>query len=457
MEHSNTVATLLALFLILWTIISMRARDTDTSPAILHNAVWAGALLIVGSGLMRYTPMSGYAWLLIASAILAFNIGVAIAGARSKYRSGNPVPIVTAKPLLTRRMYRTLILGFSVGFTVYLVTIGNNYGLATLIRNPASIRGYTDVTYLEAFPLYGKLLFYLGPLCLILTIFPEFVQGLRKSPLVWRLAIMVYLAAAQVAALQRTNIFIAIVWTVGLLILRLRNQDADGQPRRVTPKRVVSLTVAAIFGFIVFQSLALALGKEGTNNTAITSVVDPRLRNSPALSVMGYASSGVVAFGKLTDSQNTEWPPALSRGPVYGDYNPQTWGAATLAGPLKLIPGIRHWNEIGPFVFLPMPTNVYTWLDPWYRDFRWLGVLCGPFIAGAIIGSFAKRRHHSPEAMLAAGLLIGFSILTTFANKYMSVMTIVIYFALWFLGTLRRSRETAEQRRGVEPRRPVLS
>lgn len=449
MEDSNTVATILALFVILWTIISVRSRDTDTSPAILHNAVWAGGLLIIGSGLMRYAPMSGYAWLLIASAIFCFNSGVVIAGARPKYRFVKLAPVVTARFLVTRRMYRTLLLGFSVGFAVYLVTIAENYGLATLILDPARIRSYSDVSYMEAFPLYGKILFYLGPLCLILTIFPEFVQGLRERPLVWRLAIMTYLAGAQVATLQRTNLFVGIVWAAGLLVLRLQHQDSDGQPRRLNSKKVVSLMAAAVVGLIVFQGVALALGKTGTENSAINSVVDPRLRNNPATSVFHYASSGIPAFGKLADSQNEEWPPPPSGRPVYGDYNPQTWGAATFAGPLKLIPGGPHWNEIGPFIYLPVPTNVYTWLEPWYRDFRWAGVLFGSFITGIIIGRFARRRHHSPEAMLAASLLVGFSGLAIFVNRYMSVMSVVIYVTLWFMGALRRSRETSEPKRDV--------
>lgn len=455
MNNSNTIATALASLIILWTIISVKARSTVTLPAILHNAAWAAGLLIVGSGLMRYDPTSRYTWILIASSILCFNVGITMAGAQPKYRTVTSAPIAREGFLVTRRMYRTILLAFSLGFMTYLVTIAQSFGLSTLISDPQSIRAYSGVSYMESFPLYGKILFYLGPLCLVLTIFPDFVEGLRGRSLAWRVLVMVYLAGAQIAALQRTNLFVAILWIAGLLILRLTRENSHGQPRGLNSKKILSLMATCIVGLTVFQGLAFALGKTGTENAASNYLIDPRLRNNPISSVFDYASGGIPAFGKLVDSPNESWPPVRSNSSnIYGDYNPQTWGAATLAGPLKLVPGVPHWSEIAPFTLLPTPTNVYTWLEPWYRDFRWVGVLFGPFITGAIIGRFASRSHRSPEAMLMASLLVGFSGIAAFVNRYMAVMSLVIYAAIWLLGTLRRSREAAElSKNSVTPHR----
>jgi hypothetical protein len=459
MENSNTVAAFLALLIILWMVMSRKADSIDTSPAILHNATWAGALLIVSSGLLGYDPISGYAWLLIASAILCFNIGVTIAGMRPKYGSANVDPIAAARPLVTRRMYRTLLLGFSVGFAIYLATIASNFGLATLLKDPTSVRLYADVNYLEAFPLYGKVLFYLGPLCLILTIFPEFVQGHRGGRLLWRLAIMAYLAIAQIATLQRTNLVVGFAWAAALLILRLHYTRTDGQLRRLTPKIIASFILMLVVGFVFFQGIAIALGKTDTNNGIINSAASPSIQNSQAISVLYYASSGIVAFGRLADSQNEKWPPTSSTGFVVGDYNPQTWGLATFVGPLKLIPGVRHWTEVEPFNYVPVPTNVYTWLDPWYRDYRGAGVLFGAFFTGIIIGNVVRRARNSPEAMLMAGLLVGLSGFAIFVNRYMTVMSVVSYLALWFLGVQRRSNEASElreERREAAKKRPMI-
>lgn len=444
MDSSNSFAIVLALAVISWMALSASAPNIDTSVTMLHNAAWAGGLLIVGSGLLRFSPISAYAWLLIGSAILLFNAGVAIAGARPKTSGVGSTAFSKGKFLITHRAYRVLLLSFSIGFAAYLSTIARTFGLSTLISNPASIRGYSDVNYMQDFPLYGKILFYLGPVCLVLTVFPEFVQGLSDRSLASRWVTMAYLAGAQLATLQRTVLFVGITWAAGVLVLRLKRAGVDGRPGGLNSKRLASIFVAAIVGLVAFQGLALVLGKTGTENIEVSSAVDARLRGNPATGVLLYVSGGIPAFGKLVESQNDSWPPEFRGGPVYGDYNPQTWGAATFVAPLKLFPEAPHWSEVAPFTYLPVPTNVYTWLEPWYRDFRWVGVLFGSVVSGFIIGRFAKRRDDSPEALLAASLLVGFSALATFTNRFMTVMALVIYITIWVLGVVRRSRARKE-------------
>lgn len=452
----------LGLVVLAWSLLTLPARNGAMLPATLHNGAWVIALLIMGSGLMNYDPLSDYAWLVIGSSIFAFNLAILMGGgARSRPIAASGE--IRAVPLVTMGQYRFLTALFSIGFGIYLLTIAHSFGLTTLVTDPAAIRGYSTVSYMEAFPIYGKVLFYLGPLCLILTLFPQYVDGLkgRRS----RLPLALYFTGAQVATLQRTNLFVCLVWAGGLIMLTLLQPDPLEGRVRIDGRRLVALLGAVIVGLAVFQGLAVALGKTGNNNAAIASVVNPALQNSPLTGVLHYASSGVPAFGKLVESTNNDWPPADSTGPVYGDYNPQTWGLATFAGPLKLVPGIPHWQEIAPFIYLPLPTNVYTWLEPWYRDFRAAGVMVGSFLLGLVVSSVARRRYFSPEAMLLAGLLVGFTALATFVNRYMSVMSIVLYAAIWAFGRARRRRERSgvpdhvngispAHARTVAPRRP---
>jgi hypothetical protein len=377
---------------------------------------------------------------------VCLNFGIVVSGTRPETLTDRDTATIVHKHLVTQGVYWMLLVGFSFGFAIYLATIARTFGLEALLSSPDTIRGETTVRYLEVFPLYGKLFFYLGPVCLILTVFPEFVEGLRGRALGLRLAVMAYIAGAQLATLQRTVLFVGITWAAGLLVLRLKTRGADGRFSSVNVKRIASIAIAAIVGLIAFQGLALALGKTGTENVAISSRVSPGLRGNPATALLLYASGGIPAFGRLVDSTNEDWPPEDARGAVYGAYNPQTWGAATFAGPLKLVPMERHWSEVAPFVSLPVPTNVYTWLEPWYRDFRWVGVLLGSILIGLVMGSFARRRSGSPEAMLAASLLVGFSALAAFTNRFMTVISIVIYVTIFVLGVLRRMREAAEAR-----------
>lgn len=460
MTGSDTVANALALGLLLWTVLSARWRETSMWPAVLHNIAWIVALLMVGSGLMNYYPLPSYAWILIVCSLVCFNVGVAIAGLRRHRRTDRSAQMSTTvqRPpdAVSYWVYLALILGFTVGFAVYLSTIASNFGLATLWTDPAAIRSNREVAYLEEFPLYGKVLFYLGPLCLVLTAFPHFVKGLSAKPRLLRLGIAMYLALAQVAVLQRTNLFVAILWMVGLLILHAQNaRNGQATPPRSLGRTLAGVMVAIVVAIVAFQGIALALGKTGDSDSRVTLFVDPELRGGSLVSVFIYASSGVPAFGQLVESDNQAWPPVLSDD-VVGDYNPQTWGRATLSGPLKLVPGVPHWDQVAPFTRLPIPSNVYTWLEPWYRDFRLVGVIMGSFLTGFVIGRASRRSHRSHEAMLFAGLLVGFTGLAAFINRYFEVMSVVLYltiFGIWWLGHRGRALWAAGYRNSRAPQR----
>lgn len=434
---SNLVALTLGLGLSFWVLISLQGVQKSALPAMLHNCSWMVALLTIGTGLIAYKPLSMYVWVLIAGAIFAFNFGISLACKTPRPPSiSKPV----AGPLATRFQYRFLLIAFTLGLFVYLITIARLYGVGTLLSNPASIRADSTKNYLEVFPLYGKILFYLGPTCLILTLFPEYVEGSQRLAL--RAPLVVLLVAAQLVTLQRTNLFVCLLWFSGLIILRIQSTFPSRSLRRVTRKQVVALVISVCVGLVVFQGIAVALGKTGSNIAAINSATDGTVKGSPIASALYYSSSGVAAFGILVESADERWPADKSIGLVYGAYNPQTWGKATFSGPLKLIPGIQHWNEVAAFVKTPGPTNVFTWLEPWYRDFRAPGVVFGSLAMGLIIGSFSRRAGSTPELTLLAGFLLGLSGLASFLNRYMFVMTVVIYSTIWILGRLRNHRDS---------------
>ena len=386
---------------------------------------------------MNWDPLSGYAWAVITAAIIAFNMGVFLTRGRP-----GAVRTVEARPgpLTSYRAYLLLLAGFTLGFAVYLKTIASTFGLAVLLTNPSSIRAISQdgPGYLTLFPLYGKVLFYLGPLCFALTVLPDLVRGLREKPKLLRVAIATFLLVAQAATLQRTNIFVAVGMVLGVVLLRA----GSGAPaaRKVPPiKRVAGLLALAAVVVIAFQGLALALGKTGDADASVANSVDPAIRNTPVVSLFHYAASGIPAFSKLVDSRDESWPYPSDVGNAYGNFNPQTWGKATLAAPLKLVPGVTPWEEIAPFTQIPAKTNVYTWLEPWYRDFRApgaIGVRCSSACSSAARPEGPGR---SPRVLVLGGTLVGFSALATFVNRYAAVMSIILYVIIWWLGRPRRS------------------
>ncbi len=405
---------------------------------VLHNAAWACGLLIVGSGLMNYVALSPAAWLMITGAVAAFNFGAWVLTARMAGRGSGSATAGegTGIAYVGLPVYWSIFVLFNIGFVLYLWTIARLYGLSTLINDPVSIRGDSQGNYMEAFPVYGKALFYLAPLSFVLTVFPGLVRGLRDVPASFRYGVLLWLLLAQAATLQRTNVFVTLMWALGIYLVA----QAVGPLDLGVRFRVRHVVAVLLVGLVVFQGIAVALGKTGTSNPKVRYAVSPQMRDSSFTAVLHYAGGGIPAFGLLFDSRNEMWPPEGHGATYYGDYNPQTWGAATLSAPLDLVPGAPQWDEIAPHIRLPAPTNVYTWLEPWYRDFRVVGVLAGSLMAGCLCGFFSRRAPHSPGGLLVGGLVVGLTGLAVFVNRLTSTMTLVLLLALGLLYLFGRWR-----------------
>ncbi|EFC71508.1 O-antigen polymerase [Prevotella sp. oral taxon 299] len=92
------------------------------------------------------------------------------------------------------------------------------------------------------------------------------------------------------------------------------------------------------------------------------------------LEFMGmYVLSPPVAFGYITENTNTQF--GFSTFSAFYHFL-NNWGF----GPFDINPGIQE------FVFVPVPTNVYTIFQPFFEDFGYKGVAFFAFIYGTITG-----------------------------------------------------------------------
>lgn len=428
-------------------------------PALLHNLAWSIGAGVVASGLLGYVDVGVPAWALIVTSIVLVNVGIALAVGRSPSFSPMSRDDAGLVGLLPLWQFKVLVILYAVGVVGYLGTISDLFGISVLISDPAAIRSATEVSYLVELPLYAKLLYYLGPLCLVLGVYSQYVDGLHGKA--WRIPLILLIAASQLLTLQRTNLFVALVWFAGLLVIGIypnrqnrisgRTTNRASQGPTSTGRRAAVILMIGVVGVATFQGLAAALGKTGFENQAFSRSIDPRLRQNNLVSPMFYASSGLPAFSELTSSDIDRYPP--DRAIVFGTYNPQTWGAATFSGPNRLLPYQRRWNEVAPFTAVPQSTNVYTWLEPWYRDFREFGVMGFSVVVGMLIGATVRRRKRNVEWQLLAGLLVGLTLLATFVNRYATVMSLVIYLAIGVLALANRNRVAQmEQRETVGSR-----
>jgi hypothetical protein len=409
-----------------------------TLPMLVHNTSWLAALLLAGSGVIQYDPVTGYAAGLLLAGILAYNLGLLMVRASEH----SPDSGVNVSPLIGLRLYLIMLALFTTGALLLGTTIVGLYGFDVLLNDPGVIRADSGRGgYLVTFPLWGKFMFYLGPLLMAITANPRLVRGLAYRHVIWRLSVLVYLAAAQALALQRTNIVVGVMFALALSLLTASHLDA----RRLR-KQFVAISAALVVTVAAFQIIGTALGKTRPTSWS-ASHVHPTLAASPvATGLVLYASSGVPGFSSLVESSNESWPPNWNQMPLFGDYNPQTWGRATGQAILKVFPVVEPWEEVAPFTQVPMPTNVYTWFEPWYRDFRLVGVAALAFVAGLTVGSVHSRRQRGPGWTLSAALLIALTLWAPFTNRLGSVMTLELLAVIAMLSRWRGTPRTRARR-----------
>jgi hypothetical protein len=326
---------------------------------------------------------------------------------------------------------------YAVAFAVYVVNISVRFGLGTLFTDPSSIRAFKGEPYLASVPLAVRVFLYLGPLLFVIL---GYKAAMRNPLPVWvRAVAMISLAASMLALLQRTNLFMGILWLLAVLItqpLQRRSQKGispaisagtdgdqahgDGAPAELRPRRLkVALAVVGclVVAAVGFQGIAGVLNKTGQQALS-TGAVSAPLAESGLTSPFTYYTAGVVAFLQLVDSDNHSWPPAhTGKQMTFGDYNPQTWGASTFSPILKAVPGARPWDSVAPFIDTAVTTNVYTWLEPYYRDFRLPGVIVAMFVLGLLITGLYERRARSPRIFWLQSAFFSTVFLATFVTK----------------------------------------
>lgn len=463
---SNTFwAVILVTLLVAMTIYAAIYHRRTFLISATHNIVWAGAIMLVGSDLIHYKTSSMMAWLTLTAGLVAFNVGTwAIQWFEHTRRTprleSTPTPTPTGIALVSRTGLIVLFALYGIGFGIYVANVSSRFGFMTLLTNPTSIRGFVGESYLASVPLAARILLYLGPVIFGLL----GIKGASTQPirLPWRILMMALLAVTMLAMLQRTNIIMAILLLLAALLSqrsRSRTAGAPAAPGSSDVGRFAKFrasrwgTPLVILAFVVtagvsFQVVGGALGKTGQQALS-TGAVTQQLADSKLTSPFVYYTGGTVAFLQLTDSKNHNWPPTHKDGvDTFGAFNPQTWGATTFAPVLKAIPGARPFPSIEPFIDVGISTNVFTWLDSFYRDFRLPGVIIAMLFSGLLIGGLYAKRFRSPRFFWLQAVLLSSVFLAPFVGKlndtlFLTEIALVIALSLSWPRTLVRQSMAA--------------
>lgn len=390
-------AFILAMALVFTTFIFNRLLPASANPVLAHNISWAVALGVYSLHWIAYVDVASFAWIVIVVGIMGFNLGALVVVTS---RAGRKQVAALATSSLAWATWALPAL-FLLGVALYLRALDGSVGLSALWQGASTVRTFqgTD-NFGVVFPIYGRLLFFLGPLVFVVYANP-WLSHIRVSRAT-RLVVLVVTTAGLALALGRTLLLVALVWQAAIVYLRPRRRTAQHRFRRAVA--IGALGVTTVFAF---QVLAVVTGKTGAQDIRIQPYVRGPLDTAAGTSLVTYSSGGIPALSTLVSD-----PPDRF-----------AFGMAT-AGPLaKAVPTLDPPEQVGEFALVPFPHNAYTWLDTYFRDFGFVGVAILPFLMGIVVAGLCRVRFATSEDVLIGSLMLGLCLWAPLVNHFPSTFT----------------------------------
>ena len=363
--------------------------------------------------LIRYTHTEATVWIVIYASIASF-LGAAFLACRVFGRladdGGAPELLDALRVHLAWLVTGALAL---LGFVLFVRAIDTTVGWKALIESPTLARAAQRSTEFEDAYGVGRTLSYFSGVSLLL-----WTVALRERLFVgrWRLvAGLELLVLAQFMFLgERLSLLTAITWIAAFHLV--------WRPIQV-PRRVVLGGVALVAGGLAYFYV-IGSQKDATieAHPEIRSELTTDTFESLALPYL-YSTANLPVFAQLADD-----PLA-----------PRTYGQLTVLPLVKAahraLPLQGAAPEYGAFYPIPFTSyNSATWLDPFYRDFGFLGCLVLPAIIG-FLTRFAVLRAMLRRTLLSSWLAaigLGVIIFSPLKNQLLdgSTWALVLHGAL---------------------------
>jgi hypothetical protein len=381
------------------------------------------ALVVLATRWIAYVPVGSAGWALIVLSILAFNLGAVL-------------PKLGSSPHRQHSLSRYRFTGFTyvlpalftIGLAFYLHAVISQFGLHSLLSAPSDVRSkQASEEFIAGFPLVARLCYFLGPLVFIAYANPRLSGVCASKRVRWLLLGFVIVALA--ASLGRTLVLVALTWQSGVVYLSRKRPGSSRSSAKATARRWAAFATMILLAAVMFQVVAVFVGKDASSDSRVQPYVRGRLQGSRLTSVVLYTSGELPTLGRLAAD------PRTGRTTLGG----QRAGWATFGTVVKLIPGWRATDEISGYAHIPFPFNAYTWLEPFFRDFGTAGVIGLPFLVGALVGVLVVRPRRSTYGVLGAALCIGLTVWAPFVNKFTSTFTWEYAVILGWLALLSRS------------------
>ena len=382
------------------------------SPPALYTGLWFFSLALFHLGIVRYYPLEWETLSALVSTIALFLFGavVAVTLARRKHDSSRQPP--TSEHVFEHRhLHWAIALLFAIGVIgtlTYYWRLHQLIGIESLWLNPIRVRFEESQGGLRRVGWIGLARSFLIPCFVLAVIYLRLSVGNRRTKLL--LGIIAGLSFVLVLPNSgRTTLLTMVTWA-GLVVIYLTESMGKTFSLR---KYSLQILIGGAFIVAYFAATNIVLNK---TLSQVDRVFASTALNEPLIGwgdFIHYIVSGFPAFQVLTQyPPNYDQPVSLTFGAISRILN--EIDPASFAYP----------DYVQPFVYVPLPTNIYTYLDTFFLDFGWVGVAIFPFVIGLLTTALYLWMLRAPSVgKIYVAALMGQCILqTTGVNRFSSFL-----------------------------------
>lgn len=409
-----------------------RKRFADVfTPLFIYVLAWCLSLMLFNLRLVNYDELAtGTIWI-IAASMIAFVAGCLSAG-RSRRPSAGTVEIALCQ---LERAIKLLICVNLAGMVFFAFRMAATFGAYTYFTNPTEIRlNYEDL---------GRV----GWLALLLLAnFPVYVCSLlhclASKKIRWFTAVGLCLPMVQGFVTMSRNV-LAIPVATGLFAwVYFRGW-------RALSWRLLG-RLAFVLGVVVLYFVAVGAwyGKLATSEASSVNLKDFSVTSQVALQ---FVDPYIYA--------TCEAPTLQAAMP---DVRGHLWGTRTFFPIARLLYAVgllgeRPENASLEFYFVPIPSNVYTYLFSFYEDFGIAGMIVCPFLLGLLETKLYLRMRNRPDlfSVSAAAICVVMAAYSVFIALNSTIL--VWYFLVVMLMVSRQCAPEVARSRGLVARVGHLS
>lgn len=374
------------------------------SPLAIYGGVWSFSLALYYVGIVEYFALEWRTVLVYVATLVLFTIGslLSLLGVGPGLRS---TPQMTPSHTRVRALEATILILLGAGLTgsfLYYLHFQDTIGLDMLWQNPRFARLEESVGVLRRAGWAGLARELLQP-ALVLSVIGMTLGAARRRW--WAIAGAVLPTCALIAATGRTTLVVLAAW--GFLGWVYARETRGGGAKALRPAlRILGLGVVVFVAYffvtsMLFHKEALA-GLSGARGAWESA-------GSTGRTLVHYIAGPLPAFQEvLADPAFFEGGGSRTFGVVARVLN---WFAPTR---------FAYPEYVEPFVGVPYYTNVYTYLDCYFVEFGWAGLLLFPLGMGFVASKvFIMMRRRPTVGRVYLASLVGLCTLeATGVNRF---------------------------------------